>query len=157
MALTLKDVMIIDSPTLGPDDSVATAVDLMIDCSVRNLPVVDGRGHLVGTFSTYRLMHLLLPVAASMDKGLNNLAFVQDTTEDVRERIEELRKHRIGEVMRTKDYPVVRVDTPLIEGALLLHKHRTRLPVVDAEGKLLGVVAYKEYLKLVQNVLRETD
>jgi CBS domain-containing protein len=157
MNITIKDIMSTDVLTLGPDDTVEKAVELMIEHSVRNLPVVDGQGRLLGIFSTYRLLELLLPVAVTVFHGLTDLAFVEDSYDDVRERIRSLHGQRVRAVMRTKDFHSVRPDTPFIEGVLLLHKYRTRLPVVDENGKLVGIAAYKGYLRKIFDTLKEGD
>ena len=153
--MTIESIMLTDVQTVGPDDTVEKAVELMIDRNVRNLPVIDEQGRLIGTFSTYRLVNLLLPVAATMEHGLKDLSFVHDTLEDVKERLRELRYQRVGDVMRTKDIPIAHPDTSLIEGALLLHQFRTRVPVTDKNGKLLGVVTYKGYLQAFLDAIRE--
>lgn len=145
--MTVSQIMITDPPTLDPDDTVSHAVQLMIDKSVRNLPVVDKQGQLLGTFSTYRLINLLLPTAATMDHGLTDLTFIKDTLDDLKDRFKELCSQRIGDVMRTKNIPVAHKDTPLIEVALLLHKFRTRLPVVSNTNQLEGMVTYKGFLQ----------
>jgi CBS-domain-containing membrane protein len=157
MNITIKDVMSTDVLTLNPDDPVEKAVKLMIERSVRNLPVVDAQGRLLGIFSTYRLLELLLPVAVTVSHGLTDLAFVEDSYEDITERIRTLHGKRVREVMRTKDFHSVRPDTPFIEGVLLLHKYRTRLPVVDETGKLVGIAAYKGYLRKIFEIWTEAD
>lgn len=153
--MTVSQIMITDPPTLDPDDTVAHAVYLMINKSVRNLPVVDKQGQLLGTFSTYRLINLLLPTAATMDHGLTDLAFVKDTLDDLKERFSELNSQRIGNVMRTRNIPLAHKDTPLIEVALLLHKFRTRLPVVSKTNKLEGMVTYKGFLHAFLTAIEE--
>ena len=155
MNITIKDIMSTDVLTLSPDDPVEKAVKLMIERSVRNLPVVDAQGRLLGIFSTYRLLELLLPVAVTVSHGLADLAFVEDSYEDIKERIRTLYGKRVGEVMRTKDFHSVRPETPFIEGVLLLHKYRTRLPVVDKTGKLVGIADYKGYLRKIFETLEE--
>jgi CBS domain-containing protein len=147
--------MITDPPTLSPDDTVTQAVRLMIEHNVRNLPVVDKQGQLLGTFSTYRLINLLLPTAATMDHGLTDLAFIKDTLDDLKDRFRELNNQRVGNVMRTQNIPVAHHDTPLIEVALLLHKFRTRLPVVSETNKLEGMVTYTGFLKAFLNAIEE--
>ncbi len=153
--MTVSQIMITNPPTLNPDDNVARAVRLMIERNVRNLPVVDKQGQLLGTFSTYRLINLLLPTAATMDHGLTDLAFVNDTLDDLKERLRELQSQRIGDVMRTRNIPIAHKDTPLIEVALLLHKFRTRLPVVSETNTLEGMVTYQGFLKAFLTTIEE--
>lgn len=154
--MSVSEIMITHPPTLQPDDTVGRAVELMVDQNVRNIPVVDAQGQLLGTFSTYRLINLLLPTAATMEQGLSDLTFFKDTLDDVKERLRELSTQRLGDVMRTKNIPLAYPDTSLIEGAFLLHRYRTRIPVVDKTGKLLGMVTYKGYLQALLSTLEET-
>jgi CBS-domain-containing membrane protein len=59
----VEDIMSRGIVAVSPDDTVATAADLMVQSKLRSLPVVEGRGRgqrLVGIVSRSDLMKCLL-------------------------------------------------------------------------------------------------
>ena len=63
--------------------------------------------------------------------GLKDLRFVGDGTALIASHIEELANKPVREV-ELHDLPTLDEDTPLLEAALLLHRHVAPLPVLDA-------------------------
>jgi len=45
-----------------------------------------------------------------------------------------------------RDLPTLDEDTPLLEAALLLHRHVAPLPVLDASGKFKGMLSRRTLL-----------
>jgi CBS domain-containing protein len=48
---TVRDVMLTDPPTVGPDDTLEDAATIMHDQGVTSLPVVDGEGTVTGVIA----------------------------------------------------------------------------------------------------------
>lgn len=108
---------VIESPlTVGPDRSVAQAVELMEANGVSGLPVVDG-GVLVGILTS------------------RDMRFCSDLRLTVRE-------------VMTAD-PIVEWGDPTIESATQkFDKHKIeKLPVVDKDGRLTGLITVKDMEK----------
>lgn len=71
-------VMARELTTCGPDDSLATAMDLMAKSQVHRLPVVDARGVLLGVLSSNDLLQVCQarPAAVAASKVLATLAAI---------------------------------------------------------------------------------
>ncbi len=146
--MSLKEIMLSDPQSVGADTTVPEAVKLMMQYGMRNLPVVDKEGRFLGVFSTVHLIELLLPVAATVEGGLTDLSFVQDTLDDLRKRFKDVENHRVGDYIETEDIPVADPETSLIEAMLLLYQHRTHVTVVEkSTKKLTGVITVNAVLE----------
>jgi IMP dehydrogenase len=110
--------MILDPITLGPDKLLREASVLMSRFKISGVPIVDDMGHLLGIITT------------------RDLQFEQDM------------ERPLSEVM-TKDGLVTAPEgTTLEEAERLLGSHRIeKLPVVDAEGSLKGLITIKDIFK----------
>ena len=131
------------NPTvLKPTDMIKTAIGYIMEHRYRNLPVVDDEGHYLGSFGVHCLLKNVLPKAATMKHGLENVSFIQETLSDLHNRVIEMEDKPIAMCMNT-EAETVSPDTPLGETLLILYHARSSLPVVDADsGKLLGVISY---------------
>ncbi len=115
---------------------------------MRNLPVVDDDGRFLGVFSTVHLIELLLPVAATVEGGLTDLSFVQDSLDDIRERYKNVENHKVGDFIESEHVPVVHTGTSLVEAMLLLYQHRTHVTVVEeSTNKVVGVITVNGILE----------
>ena len=144
--MTCESLMTTHLPTLRHSDAVEQAVQALLDHHVPGLPVVDDQGRYLGIFSQCRLLGHLLPKAATLDGGLPDLAYVEESFADVRERFRNLKDQRVGDYLDTK-VTVLHPDTSLMQAVLTLYRNQSLLPVVEKDTrKLVGVVSSWEAL-----------
>ncbi|HYA58391.1 MAG TPA: CBS domain-containing protein [Thermoplasmata archaeon] len=137
--------------TTSPDARVDQAARLLREWHVSGLPVIDEDGRVVGVISEkdiVRDLHKAAGVGAprglldlllesSPAKGENILAVCRNR----------LRNTRVREVM-TKEVATVGPDTSLIESARLMKVNGVnRLPVVDKQERLVGIVTRADIVK----------
>ncbi len=110
--------MIMNPITLHPDATLADAHALMSRFSISGVPIVEEGGRLVGIVTN------------------RDLQFELNLDQPIRA------------VMTATDLVTVPVGTTLDEAEVMLHKHRIeKLPVVDAEGVLRGLITVKDIYK----------
>ncbi len=110
--------MIVDPVTLGPDDLVGAALDLMAKYRISGVPIVDPSRHLVGILTN------------------RDLRFEDDPSK------------RIREVMTSEGLVTAPQGTTLEEAQTILGRHRIeKLPVVDDEGRITGLITVKDINK----------
>jgi CBS domain-containing protein len=144
--MTLRAVALLPEPTcLNPDTSLLEALHLMLDKGVNHLPVCDG-GVWAGLVDINDILYELLPVSARGDHGLKDLRFVGDGVPLMAGHFKDLANKPVREVERL-DLPTLDEDTPLLEAALLLHRHVAPLPVLGADGKFKGMLSRRGLLK----------
>jgi IMP dehydrogenase len=110
--------MISNPFTLGPDASVAEAIELMARFKISGVPITDQSGKLVGILTN------------------RDLRFIERIDIPVRD------------VMTTGELITVSEGTTLEEAKKVLHKNRIeKLPVVDRSFKLKGLITVKDIKK----------
>lgn len=124
--LQVGQFMTTDLFTVHPEDVVDLAASLMDWRHIRHVPVEDGDGRLVGLVSHRSLLRLLGQGLRSSD---------QDPV-------------AVREIMKT-DVVTVRPDTPTLEAIEVMRKHKVgSLPVVEGEGRLVGIITEKDLLRV---------
>lgn len=133
-------------PRLNDTDTIADAVQRMLDDRMSDLPVVDPAGCFVGMFRLDRLYASLLPKAALIGYGVPDLAFVSDTLGQLREKMREIEHLPVREfVVKPRD--IVHPDTSPLEIVLLLHQGTNAIPVIEREGgRLVAMVSGRDLL-----------
>lgn len=125
--MRIKDIINEKPYVFYEEDSLLTASNFMKEERIRNVPVIDKNNKLLG----------LITLREIIDGVIGNK-----------------RKSTVSEAM-IKDVSAVTLDTPL-RGAieLMLINHFGCLPVVDSEGKLLGIVTETDLLKTLHDLTK---
>jgi IMP dehydrogenase len=113
--------MIVEPVTLPPDARVADALDLMAHYRISGVPITDADGALVGILTN------------------RDLRFETDTAQPV------------SALMTKTNLVTAPVGTTLAEAEQILHRNKVeKLPVVDADGRLKGLITVKDISKRLE-------
>lgn len=140
----VRDVMTRDVESVHPEANLASIVTDLLRRKLRAVPVVDGTNRVVGIISNGDLVQ-----RGELPLRLELLQAVEDG--ERARALEMLRAAGLtAEQVMTPD-PVVASETmPIREAAsAMLRHHLKRLPVVDAKGKLCGMVSRVDLLRTV--------
>ncbi len=120
--------MIYDPVTIKGDQTVGDALSLMGANHIGGIPVVDDKGYLVGIVTN------------------RDLRFESD-------------RHRpVSEVMTSGNIITASPETNIPAATKILMHHKIeKLPVVDKEGKLVGLITYKDITKIKNNPAASKD
>src|SRR3954454_18946170 len=120
--------MIVEPLTLPAHARVADALALMEHYRVSGVPITDEHGRLVGILTN------------------RDLRFEKDTSQQV------------SALMTSEGLVTAPVGTTLEDAERLLHRHRIeKLPVVDADGVLKGLITVKDIQKRIEFPLATKD
>jgi IMP dehydrogenase len=120
--------MIVEPVTLAPTDLVADALAIMERYHISGVPIVDGNGVLVGILTN------------------RDLRFGADPGQPV------------SAYMTSRDLVTAPVGTTLDEAAAILGRNKVeKLPVVDHDGRLKGLITVKDIQKKVRYPLATKD
>jgi CBS domain-containing protein len=140
MPKTVADIMTRDPIVVRPETSLHDAIQLLAEKRISGLPVVDDAGKLIGTISETDLMWQetgVTPPAYIM--FLDSVIFLKNPAQYERD-LHKALGQTVGEVM-SKDVITVAPDKPLRDAAQLMHDRKVqRLPVLDADGKVIGIL-----------------
>src|ERR671939_415555 len=113
--------MIVEPVTLPPDAPVRAALELMARYKVSGVPITDDRGVLVGILTN------------------RDLRFENDVAQP------------ISALMTSRNLVTAPVGTTLKEAEEILHRNKIeKLPVVDADGRLRGLITVKDIQKKIE-------
>ncbi len=113
--------MIVEPVTLPPDAPVSEALALMAHYAISGVPITDAGGVLVGILTN------------------RDLRFETDTRQPVRA------------LMTSRDLVTAPVGTTLAEAERILHRNKVeKLPVVDSDGRLRGLITVKDISKRLE-------
>ena len=120
--------MIVEPVTLPPDAPVAAALQIMETYRISGVPVTDEDGRLVGILTN------------------RDLRFEDNTARPV------------SDLMTSAELVTVPVGTTLEQARAVLHQHKIeKLPVVDPDGRLKGLITVKDISKTLQYPLATKD
>jgi IMP dehydrogenase len=112
--------MIVEPVTLAPANTVAEALDLMERYRISGVPITDDEGILVGILTN------------------RDLRFETDASQPV------------SALMTNRNLVTAPVGTTLAEAEAILHRNKIeKLPVVDADGRLKGLITVKDISKRI--------
>jgi len=113
--------MIVEPVTLPPDALVSDALELMGRYHISGVPITDDDGRLVGILTN------------------RDLRFAPDASQPV------------TSLMTAAGLVTAPVGTTLEEAEAILHRHKIeKLPVVEAEGRLRGLITVKDITKRIK-------
>ncbi|HER09026.1 MAG TPA: IMP dehydrogenase [Bacteroides sp.] len=113
-----ESVMIHEPITIRKEGTVLDALNLMKEYKIGGIPVVDGENTLIGIVTN------------------RDLRFQTDM------------KRSVKEIMTSKNIITTTKKTDLAEAAQILQIHKIeKLPVVDSDRKLIGLITYKDITK----------
>jgi CBS domain-containing protein len=145
---TAAEIMDADVPTVSPDDDARAAIDLLSKTEMGAIPVVDGERKVVGIVSESDLIlsdeesDLHLPHYLNIMGGV---VFV-GSMKGFEERLNKAFATKVSELM-TADPIAARTDDDVESVAkTIADKHHNHLPVVDADGRLAGMVTRADAL-----------
>ena len=114
--------MIIDPITLTKDKNVAQAKSLMRKYKIGGIPVVNEEGYLIGIITN------------------RDLRFENDND------------RLIADVMTSGNLVTAKEGTSLEQAERILQDHKIeKLPVVNDQGRLVGLITYRDIIKVIEN------
>lgn len=140
--LQVQDVMRRDVVSVPSDATARTAVELLVGREFRALPVVDAGGRVVGVVSSGDLV-----ARAGLGARLELLSAMSEL--DQRRFLDQVSARRIRDVMTPEPATVRATDSVATATHLMAERRIKRLPVVDGEGRLVGVLARSDVLRAV--------
>ena len=140
--LPVQDVMRREVVSVPVDAPARTAAELLVGREFRALPVVDGEGRLVGVVSSGDLVE-----RAGLGARLELLSAMPESARQGF--LDQVSARQVGDVMTPEPATVRTTDTVATATHLMVERRIKRVPVVDPDGRLAGILARSDVLRAV--------
>jgi CBS domain-containing protein len=145
--LTVRDIMHRNIFYTTPEATLKDVANIFYRHKVSGVPVVDSDEKVIGIISEKHLIKAALPDYESL---IENMSFTPDVEpfDELLKREDEI---KVAEIM-TRKVVTTTEDTPIVEvAAMMMFRNIRRVPVINDEGHLLGMVLRSD---IVSKVIR---
>ncbi len=148
--MPVRSVMTADVLSFAPNDPVTDAMARLVELGIDAAPVVDAGGAVVGMLSASDLIieesrfhfpTVFSILGANIELPSSHRRFEEEVTKAF--------ASSVGEVMQPDPHTIGPDDT-IEDAATLMHtKDVSRLPVVDEDGTLVGIISRGDVLRAI--------
>jgi CBS domain-containing protein len=145
--MLVKEIMTREVITVTTEDPVERCANLLLEYDISGLPVLNDAGKVVGMITEGDLIRRASRIKApGYLEVLGGLIYLGSPKKFVDE-IMQAMALRAGSLMTEKVISVGPEET-LENAATLMNRHEvSRLPVIDAEGSLVGIVSRRDIMR----------
>lgn len=145
--ITVGEVMTREVLTASPDDLLSEVARRLVERGVSGLPVVWSDGRVVGVISEGDLLKrwqaLQVPSFVSILGGM----FPTGSLQFLEQQVRQIAAVKVADVM-TRPAVTAAPEWSVAEAARAMMRHGVkRLPVVDPEGRLVGIVTRADLIR----------
>lgn len=145
--LTVRDIMHRNIFYTTPESTLKDVANILYRHRISGVPVVDSNEKVIGIMSEKHLIKAALPDYETL---IENMSFNPEVEpfDELLKREDEI---KVAEIMTRKVF-ITTEDTPIVEvAAMMMFRNIRRVPVVDDEGHLIGMVLRSD---IVSKVIR---
>ncbi|GAA6759605.1 MAG: CBS domain-containing protein [Thermus sp.] len=144
--MKVQDLMTPNPVCVGPEETLERAAEILLEKRYGGLPVVDREGRLLGLLQVEDLLPRPENIPFSDVEAWQ--LFGEWVDEGVLEEIYRRYQKTPVEAAMQREIPRVHPETPLGEALRILVTTGVRhLPVVDGEGRVVGIITRSDFLK----------
>jgi CBS domain-containing protein len=141
--MKVKEIMTKEVISISPDMTAKEALGLLQKMQISGLPVIDAQNKLVGMFTEKEVLSAILP---SYIEKIGRFVY-EENPKSIKKKFQDLAGLSVSRLMR-KEVITIDKDTSLCEVAhLMLTQKVRRIPVLDKEKKVVGIVAREDIVK----------
>ncbi len=141
--MKIKEIMTKKITSLSPEMNTKEALELLQEMKISGLPAIDDKNKLVGMFTEKEVLRNILP---SYIENVGRFIY-EENPKSIKKKFEDLVNSTVSQLMR-KDVITVDENASLCEVArLMLVQKVRRIPVLDKEKRMVGIVAREDIIK----------
>ena len=149
----VKELMTTDVIAFKPGDKIQQVAETLRAHRISGAPVIDDQRRVIGIISEADIMDLTATIPFPDIDPLNpfpvfSLSAYMKQVKDIEEEIATLFEGEVKDVMSTKPVTISPEDS-ISDAARIMRKNDfNRIPVVDDEGKLIGLIARDDIISV---------
>lgn len=137
---TAKDIMTSPVCTVQPVDSLEKVIDVICRRCVSGVPVVEGKGHLIGLISEHDILHAMYPG--------NVVTQEKPPSRRAAQSLRNVSKLLARDIMVTQVITAHPETEPLRLASIMALQKIRRIPIVEGET-LVGIVSYGDVCRAI--------
>lgn len=146
----VQNFMTANPVTAKPLDSVETVLKLLEEQHISGLPVVNDNNEVVGVISETDLLFKERPIRMPLYLTFLGSVIYLESLDKFEQQLKKSLGMLVQDVM-TPEPINISVDAPISEAAsLMLDKQINRLPVVDQDNKLIGILTRSDLMRVLR-------
>lgn len=151
-SLKIKDFMITDVITAKKNDKIIDLLQLLVANRIGGVPVTDDNGTLLGMISDGDVIRYLQPKGRTV-YDMYALILVNEK-ENLQEKLEYSIDQPIKKMMKKRDVYSVKPEDELEKALEILAQNSfKKIPVVDGENRVIGVLSRGDLVRYITNKL----
>ena len=140
--MRVEELMAAPVVTVSPDTPLREVASVLVERGISGMPVVDGQGRVLGVVSEG---DILVRERGAGRERFDLLAWLSET--EIADLATKLRARTAGEAM-SQPPVTIPADGPLAKAAAyMVDRGVNRLPVVDGEGTLVGIITRADLVR----------
>jgi CBS domain-containing protein len=148
----VKDFMIKDVITGHPNESIKEIMTKLVENQIGGLPICSEEGQLIGMVSDGDILRAIKPINPHLYHYMIYMVF--DKGQDLETRIGNLADTPILNITKTKGIISVCENDNMEKAVELLAKHHfKKLPVIDPNSHIVGVISRGDVIRKIQTSL----
>ncbi len=145
--MKVKDVMAKSVKRLSPEMNLKEALEVFLSMDIGGLPVLDQNDKLLGIFTEKDVLKSIFPAYLS---NVGKFVYKEDP-KWIKNKLADLANIKVKDAM-LKEIIAVDEETGLAEAAhIMITQKIRRLPVLDKQGRVVGIVARQDVIKGLMN------
>jgi len=146
----VQNFMTANPVTAKPLDSVETVLKLLEEQHISGLPVVNDNNEVIGVVSETDLLFKERPIRMPLYLTFLGSVIYLESLDKFEQQLKKSLGMLVQDVM-TPEPINISVDAPISEAAsLMLDKRINRLPVVDQDNKLIGILTRSDLMRVLR-------
>ncbi|WP_256235455.1 CBS domain-containing protein [Bacillus sp. EB600] len=152
MNMKVKDFMIKDVISVHPDATIKEVMKTFVDKKIGGLPIVNDEGKLAGIITDGDILRAIRPIDRHIQDYFNLITYIQE--QNMESRLSELADLAIIKIAKTRGIVTVSPEDEMKQVVVILAKHHfKKLPVIDKENKVVGVISRGDAIRNIQNCI----
>jgi CBS domain-containing protein len=152
MEMKVKDFMIKDVISVSPETTIKEVMKTIVDKKIGGLPIVNNEGILKGIITDGDILRAIKPIDRHIQDYFNLITYIQE--QNMESRLSELAELPILRIAKTRGIVTVSPEDDMKQVVVILAKHHfKKLPVVDKENKVVGVISRGDVIRNIQNTI----
>jgi len=144
--------MVKDVISVSPDSSVKEVMATFVEKKVGGVPIMKKDGTLCGIVTDGDILRAIKPIDLQIQDYFSFITYIAE--EDLDNRLREVAKREIIKIARTHGIVTVHPDDEMKTVINLLSKHHfKKLPVIDEENHVVGVISRGDVIRNIQQTI----